>query len=214
MHPVEVHVTNDERGRPMASVPPDVSAAHLAGSALSLSISHTEWVGVAAVSDAGPIGVDVERVTPQVPRSDGFVDIALTPAEQALRPDGVGTDQWVALIWTAKEAVAKAVGTGLKGRPRAFEVEALTDAEHHAGNQAENQPENQAAEAVGSQAELTLRVRDPEGRRWKVASTRDGDFVIAATIGHPDPSKPVRDPRSPHGGPTPDQYDGKDDHDH
>jgi phosphopantetheinyl transferase (holo-ACP synthase) len=194
MHPVEVHVTNDEHGRPMASVPPDVSAAHLAGSALSLSISHTEWVGVAVVSDAGPIGVDVERVTPQVPRSDGFLDIALTQAEQALRPDDLGTDQWVALTWTAKEAVAKAAGTGLKGRPRAFEVEALTDA--------------------GNQCELTFKVRDPAGRGWTVASSRDADFAIAATIGRPDPIKSVPDPRPTHGGAPPDQHDGKDDHDH
>ncbi len=79
MHPVEVHITNDDHGRPVASVPPDVSAAHPSASALAVSISHTEWIGVAVVSDAGPIGVDVEPLTPRAPRSNGFVDIALDP---------------------------------------------------------------------------------------------------------------------------------------
>jgi acyl transferase domain-containing protein/phosphopantetheinyl transferase (holo-ACP synthase) len=173
MHPVEVHISNDDHGRPVASVPPDVSAAHPAASALAVSISHTEWIGVAVVSDAGPIGVDVEPATPRAPRSNGFVDIALTPHEQDLRPDGVGPDAWVALAWTAKEAVAKAIGTGLQGRPRTFEVEELTDPD--------------------SQSELTLWVRDPEGRRWTVASSREGESVIAVTVGQPDATS-VQDP--------------------
>jgi phosphopantetheinyl transferase (holo-ACP synthase) len=194
MHPVEVQVTNDGQGRPVASVPPDVSAAHPAVSALSVSISHTEWVGVAVVSDTGPIGIDVEPVTPQAPRSNGFLDIALTPGEQGLRPDGFETDRWVALTWTAKEAVAKAIGTGLQGRPRAFEVEAMTDVESRTG--------------------LTLRVRDPEGHRWTVASSREGDFIIAVTIDRPNATKPSPAPGLPGGGARPDRHDGKDDHDH
>jgi phosphopantetheinyl transferase (holo-ACP synthase) len=194
MHPVEVQVTNDGQGRPVASVPPDVSAAHPAVSALSVSISHTEWIGVAVVSDIGPIGIDVEPVTPQAPRSNGFLDIALTPGEQGLRPDGFETDRWVALTWTAKEAVAKAIGTGLQGRPRAFEVEAMTDVESRTG--------------------LTLRVRDPEGHRWTVASSREGDFIIAVTIDRPNATKPSPAPGLPGGGARPDRHDGKDDHDH
>jgi phosphopantetheinyl transferase (holo-ACP synthase) len=175
MHPVEVHVTNDEQGRPMISLPPDVSRSHPAASGLSVSISHTEWLGVAVVSDTDHIGVDVESFTPRAPRSDAFVDIALTPGEQDLRPHGVGSDEWVALTWTAKEAVAKAIGTGLQGRPRSFEVEAVTDPLSPSG--------------------LTLWVRDPDGRQWTVASSREGEFVIAATIGQPNATNPVQDRR-------------------
>jgi phosphopantetheinyl transferase (holo-ACP synthase) len=175
MHPVEVHITNDEQGRPMASLPPDVAGVHPAASALSVSISHTEWLGVAVVSDTDPIGVDVEPLTPRAPRSDAFVDIALTPGEQGLRPDDFGSDEWVALTWTAKEAVAKAMGTGLQGRPRSFEVQAVTDPLSPSG--------------------LTLWVRDPDGRRWTVASSREGEFVIAATVGQPTATNPVQDRR-------------------
>ncbi len=80
----------------------------------------------------------------------------------------------MALVWTAKEAVAKAIGNGLQGRPRTFEVEELTDPD--------------------SQSELTLWVRDPEGRRWTVASSREGESVIAVTVGQPDATNHVQDP--------------------
>jgi phosphopantetheinyl transferase (holo-ACP synthase) len=193
MHPVEVHITNDEQGRPVASIPGDVSAATPGASALSVSISHTEWVGAAVVSGSDPIGVDIEPLAPRAPRSNAFVDIALTPGEQDLRPDGVGSDQWVALTWTAKEAVAKAVGTGLQGRPRSFEVESVTD--------------------PLSQSGYTLWVRDPEGCRWTVASSQEGEFVIAATIGQPNATEPVHDPRPSGDGSPPYPSERKDDHD-
>ena len=194
MHPVEVHITNDEQGRPMASLPRDVLVAHPAASGLSVSISHTEWVGVAVVSDTDPIGVDVEPLTPRAPRSNAFVDIALTPGEQGLRPDGVDSDEWVALTWTAKEAVAKAIGTGLQGRPRAFEVEAVSDPLSPAG--------------------FTLWVRDPEGRRWTVASSREGELVIAVTIGQPNATHPVQNVHPSGDGSPSCPSDRKDDHDH
>ncbi|HXA33083.1 MAG TPA: 4'-phosphopantetheinyl transferase superfamily protein, partial [Acidimicrobiales bacterium] len=192
MHPVEVRITNDVQGRPMASLPRDVCLANPAASALSVSISHTEWVGVAVVSDTNPIGVDVEPVTPRAPRSDAFVDIALTPGEQGLRPDGVGSDEWVALTWTAKEAVAKALGTGLQGRPRSFEVEEVTD--------------------PLSPARRTLWVRDPDGRRWTVASTQEGELVIAATIGQPNTASPVQKLHPSGDGSPSYPTDRKDDH--
>jgi acyl transferase domain-containing protein/phosphopantetheinyl transferase (holo-ACP synthase) len=192
MHPVEVRITNDAQGRPLAALPQDVCRADPAASALSVSISHTEWVGVAVVSESDPIGVDVEPLTPRTPRSDAFVDIALTPAEQDLRPRGVGSDEWVALTWTAKEVVAKAIGTGLQGRPRSFEVEAVA--------------------ASLSPGDFTLWVRDPDGRRWTVASSREGELVIAATIGQPNTTSPDQDLHPSDDGSPPYPSDRKDDH--
>ena len=111
LHPVEVEVANDEAGRPLVRGPVD---------GLAVSIAHTQWVAVAAVSEGGPVGVDVEVVEA---RERSFVDLALTAAEQARRPDLWAGDEWVARAWTAKEAVAKARGTGLEGRPTAYEIE-------------------------------------------------------------------------------------------
>jgi len=149
MHPVQVTVANEESGRPTVSGP--------FGRPLAVSIAHTQWVAVAAVSDDGPVGVDIETI---VPRDQGFVDLALTPAEQALRPAELGSDEWVTRAWTAKEAVSKALGTGFEGRPKSFEVRSV----------------------AGDRLEVT----DPVGGRWTVAVCRDGGRIVAVTIGGAD----------------------------
>lgn len=155
MHPVEVQVANDAAGRPVVIAP--------AGCAVRVSIGHTEWLAVAAVSDGVPIGVDIE---PVVDRDPSFVDLALTAGEQRLRPQRWALDQWVARAWTAKESVAKARGTGLEGRPLSYEVESLeTD---------------------------RLTVRDPDGHRWSVATCHEDGYVLAVTVGGPSaPSVPA-----------------------
>lgn len=59
-----------------------------------------------AVTDAGPVGVDVERVLRA--GSPGFLDVALHPDEDL--PDG---PEAAARLWVRKEAVLKAAGVGL-----------------------------------------------------------------------------------------------------
>jgi acyl transferase domain-containing protein/phosphopantetheinyl transferase (holo-ACP synthase) len=147
LFPVEVEVANDLVGRPMVLGPID---------GLEVSIAHTEWVAVAAVSEGPPVGVDIERVEP---KERSFVDLALTAGEQRLLPRGPSADEWVIRAWTAKEAVAKARGTGLEGRPTAFELVALD------GD--------------------TVEVQDPDGGKWQVATCRVGDHAVAVTVGVP-----------------------------
>ncbi len=77
----------------------------------------------------GAVGIDIERVSG---RSDGVETIALADTERALLAGLAGADLdlralWFTRFWTAKEAVAKADGTGLAGQPKRFVVEAVTN---------------------------------------------------------------------------------------
>ena len=123
--PAEIEVLNDENGRPWVrglhgrTLPPlDVSLAHRAGAAVALVRPSRP--------DDGPgvgVGIDIEEV---VDRPAGTAAVAFGPAEldllAACRAAGGSEALWFARFWAAKEAAAKAEGTGLAGRPRAFRV--------------------------------------------------------------------------------------------
>ena len=75
-----------------------------------VSLSRAGDLVVVAVTDAGPVGVDVEAVADE-PRPD-FASFALHPGERA-------ESAWEqATTWVRKEAVLKAVGLGLRLDPR------------------------------------------------------------------------------------------------
>ncbi|MDT3397352.1 polyketide synthase dehydratase domain-containing protein, partial [Streptomyces sp. B1866] len=123
--PAEIAIGNDASGRPYPTgthgrtLPP-----------LDLSIAHSGEVAVALVRPGdegrpGPgAGIDVEEVTP---RDEATLAAALGEEERALlaarcRADGRPREEWFTRFWAAKEAAAKAEGTGLLGRPRDFAV--------------------------------------------------------------------------------------------
>lgn len=145
--PAEVAVRNDAGGRPMVSGPFTDD--------LRVSVAHKSEIAVAMVARGRDVGIDIERIEP---RSGGFADIAYTDAERALwagRGEGE-VAQWQTRIWCAKEAAAKALGTGLEGNPRNFQVRDVAG-------------ERLLIAARGGQ------------QRW-VQTTRDGDHVVAWTI--------------------------------
>ncbi len=117
--PIEVTVSNDASGRPQVTgpfdEPPEVSLAHT-GSLAAALVGH---------SGARPgVGIDIERV---VDRDDRAVAAILTDAERGLL-DSLCTSHpsrpsWVTRFWAAKEAVAKAAGTGLGGCPHRCAIE-------------------------------------------------------------------------------------------
>jgi phosphopantetheinyl transferase len=76
------------------------------------------------------VGIDVEEVCP---RPTDTVEFALCPAERELLATcvaaGDSPELWFTRFWTAKEAVAKAHGTGLQGRPRDFAVVSAAERE-------------------------------------------------------------------------------------
>ena len=125
IYPAEITIRNDEHGRPHAEgVGPALRGwiHHEVGYGLDISIAHSEGMGV-AVAGAGPVGIDVE---PVAVRGPGTEQIALNDSERALLDGHPAAERptWFARFWTAKEAVAKALGHGLRGRPQRFEVTA------------------------------------------------------------------------------------------
>ncbi len=127
-----LRVVRDPAGRALAGPAGDLAgpAGGLAGSGgglagsggglaaaggLRVSLSHSRMLAAAAVTAIGPVGVDLEPVRP--------VDaLALArrwfPAPEAawlaLLPPGQRDEAFLGL-WTQKEAIAKALGTGLRG---------------------------------------------------------------------------------------------------
>ncbi|MFJ9567806.1 beta-ketoacyl synthase N-terminal-like domain-containing protein [Streptomyces fuscichromogenes] len=116
--PAELRVRNDALGRPYVvgvhgrRLPAlDVSLAHRAEAAVAIVRPHTPGPGP---------GIDLEEVTERDPAAMR----AALGADELRLLHGLGPDTalWFTRFWAAKEAVAKAEGTGFDGRPRDFTV--------------------------------------------------------------------------------------------
>ncbi len=173
--PAEVGVSNDERGRPRVAGQHGRTLPHL-----DVSLAHCREAAVAVARpcagrdgrDGPGVGIDVEEVAE---RDDAVLRFALSPREAALlaascADTGESPALWFTRFWAAKEAVSKAEGTGLGGRPRRFAVVAA-----HPG-------------------ELTVQVRpdgDGGGRAYRVRCAHLGNpehlptrrYVVAWTTG-------------------------------
>ncbi|MER5429965.1 beta-ketoacyl synthase N-terminal-like domain-containing protein [Streptomyces sp. NPDC002588] len=120
--PAELRVHNDESGRPYVT---GVHGRELP--ALDVSLAHRAEAGVAIVRPHTPgpgPGIDIEEVTERTPETLaaalGADELALL--RRLLAATGDPETLWFTRFWAAKEAVAKAEGTGFGGRPRDFTV--------------------------------------------------------------------------------------------
>jgi 4'-phosphopantetheinyl transferase len=84
----------------------------IAGSLLRFNLSHSGDLALIAFAPRD-VGVDVERAN----RSARAVQRSLTPGERATGDDPLR-------IWCRKEALAKAIGTGLQWAPETFDTTA------------------------------------------------------------------------------------------
>jgi len=136
--PTRIVVENDALGCPVLHV----RGARLATRGIKVSIAHKPTVGVAVAArfrplppatcadrSSGGIGIDVESIDH---RPASFECVVLSPSERRLAATHQDDrDTWLTRVWTVKEAVAKATGRGLKGRPRDFEVDKTDDDRMH-----------------------------------------------------------------------------------
>jgi phosphopantetheinyl transferase len=110
LFPVEVAIANEPSGRPVVRTS--------TGRNLRVSIAHKGEVAVAMACEQTPVGIDIERIET---RGDSFAEISFTPDELRLVRDEPRDEAWTRL-WSAKEAAAKALGTGLAGSPIRFPI--------------------------------------------------------------------------------------------
>ncbi|MEN3614212.1 beta-ketoacyl synthase N-terminal-like domain-containing protein [Plantactinospora sp. ZYX-F-223] len=131
VYPIELTVTNEPNGRPRVRPRPgrgfrdcDVSLAH----ATQIGVAIAKPRAPHAAPDAPGVGIDVAEI---VDHPESTVTAALSAPERWLL-DSLATPEdrrlWFARFWVAKEAAAKAEGTGLAGDPQRFAVVAATPA--------------------------------------------------------------------------------------
>lgn len=88
-------------------------APYLADGAGAISLAHSARLAVCAWSDEGKIGVDVEPLDRRVARAEEIAYHYFSTGEQALLAASPDRDTVFLRIWTRKEALGKALGTGL-----------------------------------------------------------------------------------------------------
>lgn len=111
--PAELRFDYGPRGKPS-----------LEGAEVGFNLSHSGDLALIAISDGGLVGVDLEQLRPR-PRLDLLSRRVLTDDERELldRADAAGEGlRWFLRCWTAKEAVAKALGLGLALAPSRISV--------------------------------------------------------------------------------------------
>jgi len=90
---------------------------------IHISLAHKGKDAVGIAKSGKSVGIDMEIIEE---RSSGFYDLVFTDNELVLLKDK-DQAEWTTKFWVAKEAYGKFMGTGLKGNPKRFEVEKITD---------------------------------------------------------------------------------------
>lgn len=114
--PGDVELAATEWGKPWLRTPPG-------GPSLGFNVSHTEGLALIAVARDRELGIDVERIRPDVP-SEHLVGRTLTDEERAewhSIPPAARAQAFMAR-WTQKEAYVKATGRGLSTPFEGFRI--------------------------------------------------------------------------------------------
>ena len=101
--PAEVQFRYEELGKPVVD----------ASNPVAFSLAHSESLAVVGIGLEGPIGVDVERVRPDVLDRTAAA-LVLSTAELELIDRHPDRDRAFLRCWVRKEAYAKALGVGLE----------------------------------------------------------------------------------------------------
>jgi phosphopantetheinyl transferase len=149
-----VTISRDDRGRPFV-VPPEGYAR-----VPKISIAHTSKLATAVAADRR-VGIDLEPAA--AGNSLVIADFATVDEISKIRRLDAADDQadWTTRLWCGKEAAAKALGTGLQGRPKRFE-------------------------AVKIEADGQLMIQHDEASPWIPVMTHPANGTIFAVAALPD----------------------------
>ena len=188
LSPADVRIRKDERKAPHIEIPGIDRVP-------AISISHSGGLSIAALTcsaDSTSIGLDLEEIEQ---RDDSFARNYFSEQELAL---GVIEDRstLLAVLWTIKEAVSKALGVGLHARLEEFEVTSLVATDR--GYRAEVSLKGLARDAYHTRGGLDLDVRaevrgsaalatavlyrDPNSGRANMASTVEMEAVSRSEV--------------------------------
>ncbi|WP_164101354.1 4'-phosphopantetheinyl transferase family protein [Candidatus Laterigemmans baculatus] len=93
------------------------------GRSLQFNLAHSDRLAMLALTVDDPVGIDIERVRP-VKLRDGIVRKHFSPVERETfqrLPEDVRQEAFFR-VWTRKEAIVKAIGTGLTLSLTSFDV--------------------------------------------------------------------------------------------
>ncbi|HEX2477581.1 MAG TPA: 4'-phosphopantetheinyl transferase superfamily protein [Lacipirellulaceae bacterium] len=110
----DISLAYSPRGKPMLG-------GTSAGGSLQFNVAHTHELALVAVTRGCDVGVDVERLR-MVSRLESIVRRYFHPAEvsEILKAPAESRNEAFLRCWTAKEAVIKAIGTGITDSLAAF----------------------------------------------------------------------------------------------
>ena len=150
-----VELTCEAEGKPRL-------AEQFADAGLSFNVSHTANVVAFAFAWDREIGIDIEELR-SLPNAASIAARFFTTEERAAFDAIAPEDRTVGFFrcWTRKEAIAKAIGTGLSAALREVDVTMAT-----------------------GKSRQSVRVRHPNGAqsRWRLHEFRLGDAVIGACV--------------------------------
>ena len=120
--PAQIAFTYGPHGKPAVAAVPDGSA----GSVPAFNMAHSRGLALLAVTANGEVGIDVEEIRPDGPH-DAIAGRFFSKYEAAVIGRLAGTDKHRAFYnaWTRKEAILKALGTGVGGMLAQWEVSLL-----------------------------------------------------------------------------------------
>lgn len=111
--PAAVPIVTDESGKPRLAAPHDD---------WFFNLSHATTLAALVIARAGPVGVDLEE-TARLNSLNECIDEICHPAEiEALPADDCARNLALLHLWTSKEALLKALGTGLSFSPQKLRI--------------------------------------------------------------------------------------------